>query len=662
MTADTSTFQLALSYADADREYVEKFATALEKHGVHYYDPKNDLSGLGQHRAAVIQRIYSSDTQHVILFISEAYVTDPNLRIERLAALDQNVEEPGFVLPARFDGSSIPGLDNLIGVDLRDKSPEHAADAVVDWLEREDPEIRRRPAIKGWEAFDPARLHCVVVGSEAEESAGAKGLAAAFSEVLHHEFPADEVKNKPGIWIGVSETLRTLELLSGRRPLPATYDEGAVEPCAFSATNAFASDTELRRAIRLIIEADLALFDVTDFEPGVMLLLGVRAATRRGVTIVSHGAEWFEGTPLRRPFNLADLSLASHTPIPVKVGVNPRRGRLAERIQVGFQQLGRHPDYHDLPVYDALRRLGSESSAWWPIPADEEILVLCTYDGAHEAAWTSVQQGLTDARPDVKVKGTLSRMQDFATPQIVSQALYEKIRRCVGCIVDWTLASPSTFFELGVRLAISQWGTVQIASKGWLDLMESGATDGNGEPLSRSKARRQVRSMRHRFQPIAYAADAGVALGQEVAATLLEISESGPAKEHDIHRVAVEAMQRVEPTTTGVVLALEAEADRLDSPQLGGQHNVPQALFHEAQSIKRDHERAALEQRLAAWFYLEHRLGAGQRSEGDPLRRRWVKLGLQVSRALLEPGSEEADQDLGIEISRQVRARRVEPT
>ena len=40
--------------------------------------------------------------------------------------------------------------------------------------------------------------------------------------------------------------------------------------------------------LRTVAECDLAVFDLTGFEPAVMLLLGVRAVVRRGVTICTY--------------------------------------------------------------------------------------------------------------------------------------------------------------------------------------------------------------------------------------------------------------------------------------------------------------------------------------------------------------------------------------
>ncbi|MFY9572703.1 MAG: hypothetical protein WAV20_14985, partial [Blastocatellia bacterium] len=44
---------------------------------------------------------------------------------------------------------------------------------------------------------------------------------------------------------------------------------------------------EYDRIVRALCKADVAVIDVTDYEPGIMLLLGIRSVVRRGVTLVT---------------------------------------------------------------------------------------------------------------------------------------------------------------------------------------------------------------------------------------------------------------------------------------------------------------------------------------------------------------------------------------
>ena len=61
---------------------------------------------------------------------------------------------------------------------------------------------------------------------------------------------------------------------------PANTPLQNVQLASVGVLEAFESFESLSSATRLLVESDLALFDVTGFEPGVMLLLGIRAATR----------------------------------------------------------------------------------------------------------------------------------------------------------------------------------------------------------------------------------------------------------------------------------------------------------------------------------------------------------------------------------------------
>jgi hypothetical protein len=650
-------YQVALSYADADEEYVGRVAAALGRNGIRFFDERTARSTLwGELRPAQIEHIYTDEADHVILFVSHDYVTDPSVSFERSVVVGlAAVRGAPFALPASFDDSKVPGLPSgIIDIPLAGLTPEEFAGLVCDWLKGEGSPARQAVTSSGlhagWEDFDTSAFHTVVVGSEVE-SAPVNASATAPSSL---GMVFNKVLASPSVWKVVVEALHGQEVLGGTRTLPADYSNNAVRSAAFSVVDAFANGPSLDRAVRLVIEADAALFDVTGFEPGVMMLLGMRAATRRGVTITSYGGMWKEGSPLPRPrpFNLADLSIASHALSEPWVGEDPRIARLSERLRTGFEQFKRHPHYHDLPVFDALRRLGTELAAWQPIPLDDEVLVLCSYDHKYFDTWQSLALQLSAELLRKNINKTrIARLQDFATPQIVSQALYEKIRRCVACVVDWTHSSPSTFFELGVRLVISQWGTVQIVDGNWFDT-----------EIPADGGRRQLGLMRNLFHPLSYPKGGGEDLGTLVVEALDAVNQSRGSSGHRLQQVAARALSRVEPKTLHVSVQLREEADRLDNLERA-RYNVPQSLFYEVPKIKEDHEHAALERRLAAWLYLEHRVGAAQRDESDPLKVQWRELGQQVADDLLrrleaDPLTPDlaADFELAIEISEKVKA------
>jgi hypothetical protein len=491
----------------------------------------------------------------------------------------------------------------------------------------------------GWEEFDPGSLHCLVVGSETLDGRGPKAsLTALVNAMLSGPMG-------PMLWDSFRQAWDGRELLrSGPRVIPANLSGANVRVASFGVTDAFTSRAGLERVVRLVVQADLALFDVTGFEPGVMLLLGIRAATRRGVTINSHGGEWLEGEPLNRPFNLSDLSLSSHTPMTGhSVGQDPRIGRLVERIRTGFHQLAFQPHYLDLPVYEALRQLGSHENAWVSIPLEKQVLMLCSYGDDYFDTWQSLRDKLSSALyAEGGMNTDVSRLQDLATPQLVSQSLYERIRRCTGCIADWTFASPSTFFELGVRLAVSQWSVVQILEEKWLR-----------EKDEKRPYPKQIERMRALLDPLLYRDKDDDDIGSRMARQLISIrGRSKGSRGHRLRQAAAAALGPVQERLPPLPGLLVDEADALDHRNRP-RDNVPQALFYEITEIKQDQEQAALERRLAAWLYLEHRVGAAQLDDADRRKHTWRELG-QIIAGDLYLSNDDADQALADAITQRL--------
>jgi len=67
--------------------------------------------------------------------------------------------------------------------------------------------------------------------------------------------------------------------------LPKVFGHSAVRFGSLSVLDAFASPEALDKAVRVVVEADMVVFDVTRFEPGVMLLVGIRSASDRSAFV-----------------------------------------------------------------------------------------------------------------------------------------------------------------------------------------------------------------------------------------------------------------------------------------------------------------------------------------------------------------------------------------
>jgi Caspase domain len=477
-----------------------------------------------------------------------------------------------------------------------------------------------------WPKFETNKLHCLLVVSEYQ---------------VNHEFengptwgPVDLVNAAlvgacgDRIWHAFRIACDSQKLSTGEsRKLAEVLTSDALSQATFSVLDAFANGSALELAIRALVEADLVVFDVTNFEPAMMLLLGVRSACRRALTVCSHGGEWSEGMPLELPFNLQDLNVNSHKAPAHGIGDNLVVERFVRRVETGFLQLSKHPAYLDLPGYEELRQLGSESEAVTTISVQERVLVLCSYSGSFFANWQYLRDKLTaqlSRRKQYNPK--IERVIDYGTSQLVRQGLYEQIRRVAACVTDWTELRASVFLELGARLAISPYGAVQLIDERWLP----------GGPKARGL--KQIALMQGLLEPLPYTLRGKDLRAFEMAAVALLDREPGQDENpsyNRIYRVLWRAIGNVQPAILPVAAELKRRADALYQSEWDTVGKSP-GLFTDSQTVKLDNKRAALELRLAAWLYLEHGIGTSRLRADPPLGKLYRELGTELRKVLAD--------------------------
>jgi hypothetical protein len=148
-------WDVALSFADAQRDYVEEVAQALKTRGVRcFYDADEQIELWGKYLAEELPAIYAEQAV-VVVFVSAEYAARDWTRLERRAALSRAVRErQEYVLPARFDDTPLPGLlSDMVAVDLRDRTPQQFAIMIADKLARLAITVSAPPTVAG----DPAR-------------------------------------------------------------------------------------------------------------------------------------------------------------------------------------------------------------------------------------------------------------------------------------------------------------------------------------------------------------------------------------------------------------------------------------------------------------------------------------------------------------------------
>ena len=410
---------------------------------------------------------------------------------------------------------------------------------------------------------------------------------------------------------------------------------------------AYTSEDQLARAVHALCQAEAVVFDLTGFEPGVVFLLGVRSVARRGVTICSVGGkDHLAGDQLDIPFNLQLLNLAAHSARQVKMGPGLRpKELLARKLVSGLHDAASRPRYLDLPAFDAVRELGLQSSDYKGIGHAKEVLVLCPFSTSYrERNWErtidaelpgKLVKHLRDQEVPVDAQPRLARLVDLDTPRLVTQTLFESIRRTDMCLVDWTGLRANVMFEAGVRMATNRLGAVHIVEQ-----REDGAFALPEDPPPPPHAALMLQL----FDPVPYSCESGVVEPFEAMIgrfeTALEQDRAGHVGA--IYRAMGEALDddvSAHPSAVDEDLVHEANLLFSDDQESTG---ISPILFHDvASTLVERSRRAAEERRLAAWLYMHHRYSGTDLAADAQRALRFDLLSVQVRRWARQAGRQD---------------------
>ena len=136
---ESDKFELVLSFAGEDREYVEKVAEILVCRGVTlFYDRYQKATLWGKDLYEHLNKVYGGDARYCVMFISKSYADKVWTTHERRSAFAAAIERrEEYILPARFDDTEIEGLRKTVGyVDLRQETVDSFVELILQKLGR----------------------------------------------------------------------------------------------------------------------------------------------------------------------------------------------------------------------------------------------------------------------------------------------------------------------------------------------------------------------------------------------------------------------------------------------------------------------------------------------------------------------------------------------
>ena len=342
-----------------------------------------------------------------------------------------------------------------------------------------------------------------------------------------------------------------------------------IEPIEVKTSDIFSDHLPMHALVRALCASDIVLADLTGYDPTILMLLGIRAAVRRSITIPCTLDESIEKIWKELPFNLRELN--------VVFGTEKDRGQILKKTVVAaLAQSGALPRYLDLPVYDYVRQDTFEETA-----EAQPILLLRAfqnYEGSGRL--NTVETGIRKAfgmGGDARVESII----DQQSPRLAGQRLYEAIRHWRRCVVDVTWWRANVMFELGVRLATHPQGTFCLLD----ETVEAAGPVGSvklKEFLALKEYDLKAFGFGHKFETEA----AGFGVIYDTAAQHFQTAQDGYDRVVDAELVAeAEAIQR-------------NVQEQVDIAPLYGSKNT--AFGNVILS-------SALEKRCAAWCYLIER-------------------------------------------------------
>ena len=127
-------YDVALTFAGEDREYVEKVAGCLEQNGIKcFYDKNEEVNLWGKNLYDHLNDIYKNRAKYCVMFISRHYKEKLWTNHERKAAQARAFKErEEYILPVRFDNTEIPGINGTdFYIDGTKNTPEDICKKIV---------------------------------------------------------------------------------------------------------------------------------------------------------------------------------------------------------------------------------------------------------------------------------------------------------------------------------------------------------------------------------------------------------------------------------------------------------------------------------------------------------------------------------------------------
>ena len=154
-------YDVGLSFAGEQRDYVRRVAEDLQYRGLRvFYDENEEDQLWGKDNLDYFSEVYLKRCRYCIMFVSAEYAAKMWPNLERRSAQARDIAEAGeYILPVRFDDTEISGLLPTVNYqDARKKSPEQIAGLFAQKIGQATPARIEFAILSTGAQFDPLTL------------------------------------------------------------------------------------------------------------------------------------------------------------------------------------------------------------------------------------------------------------------------------------------------------------------------------------------------------------------------------------------------------------------------------------------------------------------------------------------------------------------------
>lgn len=170
---DQFEYDVALSFAGEQREYVERVAKFLKSNDVRvFYDRDNQSILWGKDLSIALEEIYLDKAQYCIIFISSDYAKKEWTCLEVSAAMERMLHNRPkrieYILPVQFDKTKIPGIGDTLGyLDGTQYTPEEIGQMVLEKLRGKQAVDKKITVSEAMDSIQTRMVSCAAMSETA---------------------------------------------------------------------------------------------------------------------------------------------------------------------------------------------------------------------------------------------------------------------------------------------------------------------------------------------------------------------------------------------------------------------------------------------------------------------------------------------------------------